>query len=261
MRHHAVRLGRFRRATAGVALFLSVTVVASGEASEVRASDRNGTEEAVAHYYVSRGSNDVDGGRLTQVLVRTLDDNSAVQIDVAVEESTISYITVTGADGRAICEAVFSSQSSWFGWCDVYDYRFDSFEEWLENRPDCGDCIDIFRYVFSANSDGCGAVPLGDVRDLPDTRDLAVLAALEISDWDSDEVAALADSLVLIGSRGCPRLSKELLKFSSINQGPLINENDLIVVSEIPDEIRSLLKHEQVGGLVDWLETLANRLP
>ncbi len=196
-----------------------------------------------------------------QVLVRSLRNPSAVQFDVVVESKAVSFLSAWGIDRRAICELVFLDEEHWFGLCDTYDFHFSSFEEWSDSRPKCRNCTTARRYVFGANTLECGARLLGVVKNPAQKAGIDLQAALELSEWDPEQISVLKKALSLVGANGCPRVSRELIEFFAIDTGSKLTQGDLEDASSVPDDVADLLTMEQLNGLTDWLEHAVDRIP
>lgn len=196
-----------------------------------------------------------------QILVRPLGEISAVQFDVIVNDEVVSFLRATGADRRAVCELVFFDEDAWFGWCDVFDFQFSTFEEWKASYPKCRDCTTIRRFFFAAGTQYCGPTYLGEPEVLGPKGDLGLQAAFELSNWAPEEVAVLRQALRLVGSYGCPRLGRELIEFLSVDTSAVLNERDLSSSTVIPESIEIQFDHERLNGLTEWLEHAVDRIP
>lgn len=236
-----------------IALLISVMPYSFAEASGLPGSSGAQT----LHAAVQNGMG-CDG---CQVLVRKLDSFSAVQFDVAVGDVVVSFIAAWGVDQRSICELVFVDEMSWFGWCDVHDYRFGSFGEWMDERPQCRNCTKTLRYSFGAKSFACGVTPLGDGGSSSHSGDLGLQATLEMSSWTEEQVVSTRGALLMVGSLGSPIIGRELAELFGIDTAPTLTEDDLSPLPEMPDEIRVLLDMHQFNGLTDWLEYVVDRIP
>lgn len=196
-----------------------------------------------------------------QVLVRTFSNPSAVQIDVDTGDGSVSFIIGWGVGHRAVCEMVFIDETTWFGFCGVHDYQFGSFEELMEERPRCRDCVEVHRYFISANLQSCGARFLGSGNQPVSREELIVQVALEISNWRPEDALLLKKALVLVGNHGCPKIGQELLNAFGIEGQPVFAEDDFQAVTELPDAITIRLNHDRLDGLTQWMEHAADRIP
>jgi hypothetical protein len=196
-----------------------------------------------------------------QILVREFSEGSALQTDVAIGERVVSLVEAKGVGQRAWCGFVYVDSSFWVGGCSVYDVAFGSFRELMDSMVACEDCKASRRYAIRAGESGCSPIFIAEgkgsaVRKVSDLQWL-----LELTSWAPADIEALREALRLVGRGGCPWFCGELVKFFDLGPFGVLRAGSFDPVDEIPDSISLLMDHEQLNGLVGFLEREVDRIP
>ena len=246
-------LCRSPRLTA-IAAAVVLAAVGSIDASERPPSSSSG-EMVFARIVECEGCPEI------QILVREFPDGSAVQTDLAIGERVVSFVEAKGVGRRAWCGFVYVDSSFWVGGCSVYDVAFGSFGELMDSMVACEDCKSSRRYAIRAGESGCSPIFIAEgkgsaVRKVSDLQWL-----LELTSWAPADIEVLREALRLVGSGGCPWFCGELVKFFDLIQFGVLRAGSFNSVGEIPDSISLLMDHEQLNGLVGFMEHEVDRIP
>lgn len=215
---------------------------------------------------LGRASFASDPARPLDVLVRGFDSASLIEMDIfRGNEVVLSLVASFGSGGRGVCEAIYVDESSWFGWCSVYDFPFDNVTELANGKALANMGYSRKTYAVSASTSQCPAELIDDQKRLADInaigRDMVLPALVEMSTWPDEVAADLQESLAVVGQHGCPILGRALLSFFQIDRSMSLNSDDLVHLDKVPDNLALALGHQRRRGLGDWLDEVVRDLP